>query len=185
VKNDAVGGRYGIESEIMMGNQVVEPPPVRSLKDEAVARNLERLAWLMDRALTIPGTKFSIGLDAILGLLPVGGDVLTGVVQAGLVLIALRHYRVPKSIAARMVGNVLLDVAIGSIPFLGDLFDAGFKANTRNVRLLQPYGHPAGLEAPPHKTPWIYILPIGAVLLLVLTLVLIGFITVVRWLFGF
>jgi Domain of unknown function (DUF4112) len=168
-----------------MSKVFVEPPPPRSLRDEAVARNLERIAWLMDRSLTIPGTRISIGLDAILGLLPVGGDVLTGLVQAGLVLIALRHYKVPKSIAARMVGNVLLDVAIGSIPFLGDLFDAGFKANTRNVRLLQPYGHPAGLEAPPHKTPWIYILPIGAVLLLVLTLVLIGFITVVRWLFGF
>jgi Domain of unknown function (DUF4112) len=168
-----------------MGKVMLDPPPARSLKDEAVARNLERLAWLMDRALTIPGTKISVGLDAILGLLPVGGDFLTGLVQVGLVLIALRHYKVPNAVAARMVGNVLLDIAVGSIPFLGDLFDAGFKANTRNVRLLQPYGHPSDLEIPAHKTPWRYILPIGAVLLLVLTLVLIGFITVVRWLFGF
>ncbi len=103
-----------------MGNVFVEPPPARSLKDEAVARNLERIAWLMDRALTIPGTKISVGLDALLGLLPIGGDVLTGLVQVGLVLIALRHYKVPKSIAARMMANVLLDIAVGSIPLLGD-----------------------------------------------------------------
>ena len=70
-----------------MGKVFFEPRPSRSLKDEAVARNLERVAWLMDRALTIPGTKISVGLDALLGLFPVGGDVLTGLVQAGLVLI--------------------------------------------------------------------------------------------------
>ena len=99
-----------------LGSVFVEPPPARSLKDEAVARNLERIAWLMDRALIIPGTKISVGLDALLGLLPVGGDFLTGLVQVGLVLIALRHYKVPKSIAARMMANVLLDIAVGSIP---------------------------------------------------------------------
>jgi hypothetical protein len=164
---------------------IVEPRPARSLKDEAVARNLERIAWLMDRALIIPGTKISVGLDALLGLLPVGGDFLTGLVQVGLVLIALRHYKVPKSVAVRMMANVLLDIAVGSIPLLGDLFDVGFKANTRNVRLLQPYGHPTTIEIQPHKTPWRYIVPIAAVLLLALTLVMIGFITVVRWLFGF
>ena len=118
-------------------------------------------------------------------LLPVGGDVVTGLVQAGLVLVALRHYKVPRPVAARMMANVLLDVAIGSIPFLGDLFDAGFKANTRNVRLLQPSGHPSTIEVQPHRTPWRYIVPIAAVLLVALALVLVVFITVVRWLFGF
>ena len=110
---------------------------------------------------------------------------MTGLVQAGLVLVALRHYKVPRPVAARMMANVLLDVAIGSIPFLGDLFDAGFKANTRNVRLLQPYGHPSTIELQPRKTPWRYIVPIAAVLFIALALVLVGFITVVRWLFGF
>ncbi len=168
-----------------MGKVFVEPRPARTLKDEAIARNLERVAWLMDRALTIPGTKISIGLDALLGLLPVGGDAVTGLVQAGLVLIALRHYKVPRSIAARMMANVLLDVAIGAIPILGDLFDVGFKANTRNIKLLEPYGHPHTIELQPRGTSWRYILPIGAVLLIALMLVLVGFITVVRWLFGF
>jgi len=162
---------------------------------EAMARNLERLAWLMDRAFSIPGTRIRVGLDAILGLLPVGGDLLTGLVQAGLVLVALRHYKVPKLVAARMAANVLIDIAVGAIPLLGDLFDIGFKANTRNVQLLEAYRHPgapaagrAGSEASPiafHPIgmPWRFIVPIAALLLLVLALVLVGFIVVVRWAF--
>jgi hypothetical protein len=164
---------------------------------EAMARNLERVAWLMDRAFYIPGTRIHIGLDAILGLLPIGGDVLTGLVQAGLVLVAFRYYKVPKIVAARMAANVLIDVAVGAIPLLGDLFDIGFKANTRNVQLLEAYRHPGatpagrrGLDASPIAfrpigMPWRFILPIAVILLIVLTLVLIGFITVVRWLFHF
>jgi hypothetical protein len=165
---------------------------------EAMARNLERLAWLMDRAFHIPGTRIHIGFDALLGLLPIGGDVLTGLVQAGLVLVALRHYKVSKIVAARMAANVLLDIAVGAVPLLGDLFDIGFKANTRNIRLLEAYRHPDGVvggrsgsSASPmieHRSigmPWRFVLPIAAVLLVVLGLVLIGFITVVRWLFHF
>jgi hypothetical protein len=181
--------------EIMQQSRAIADDDER---EASVARNLERLAWLMDRAIAIPGTKITVGLDALLGLLPVGGDVLTGIVQAALVLIALRHYRVPRSVAARMMGNVALDVAIGSIPLLGDLFDVAFKANTRNIKLLEPYrprpvielaGRPSfpgtyALETARHGTPWRYILPIAAILILLLTLVLIGFITVVRWLFS-
>jgi hypothetical protein len=166
---------------------------------EAMARDLERLAWLMDRAFHIPGTRIRVGLDALLGLLPVGGDVLTGVVQAGLVLVALRYYKVPRIVAARMAANVLLDIAVGAIPLLGDLFDIGFKANTRNIRLLDAYRHQETgaaavgrpspmapmLELRPIGMPWRFILPIAAVLFVVLGLVLVGFITVVRWLFYF
>jgi hypothetical protein len=177
---------------------VVEPRASQTLRDQAVARNLERVAWLMDRALIIPGTKISVGLDALLGLLPIGGDVATGFIQIALVLVALRQYHVPKTVAARMMANVLLDVTVGSIPLLGDLFDVGFKANTRNVKLLEPYGHESTIdighaemprsrmiELKPRGTPWRFIVPIAFVLFTALALVMIGFITVVRWLFGF
>ncbi len=118
-----------INSRLMKPEVMQQARPIGDAddRDPSVARNLERLAWLMDRAFTIPGTKITVGLDALLGLLPVGGDVLTGIVQAALVLIALRHYRVPRSVAARMMGNVALDVALGSIPLLGDLFDVAFQ----------------------------------------------------------
>jgi hypothetical protein len=167
---------------------------------EALMGNLERVAWLMDRAFPIPGTRIRVGLDALLGLLPIGGDVLTGLVQAGLVLVALSHYKVPRTVAARMAATVLIDIAIGAIPLLGDLFDVAFKANTRNLQLLEPYRHPApiagdrpspswplppAIEIKPIGMPWRTILPIAAVLFIALALVLIGFITVVRWLFHF
>ena len=187
------------------------PSTTHDPRSAAVARNLERLAWLMDRAVKIPGTRMTVGLDAVLGLLPIGGDVATGLVQTGLVLVALHHYRVPKSVALRMGANVLLDVAVGAIPLVGDLFDVAFKANTRNLRLLEPYRQesesapePAGplpwakvvetrvnppaapLPAPrPSGTPLRIILPIALVLLSVLLLVVIGFVTIVRWLVSF
>jgi hypothetical protein len=162
--------------------------------DDPLARLLSRLAWLMDRAFTVPGTKVQFGLDALIGLVPLGGDVLTGLVQAGLVLIALGRYRVPPALAAQMMANVLLDVGVGAIPLLGDLFDVAFKANTRNMVLLEPYLNRTGSQTPPPTptAPWIGpVTPIGTswgcivviamALLAALTLVLIGFVTVVRW----
>ena len=156
-----------------------------------VAHRLEQIAWLMDRAFTIPGTKIRIGLDALLGIFPFGGDVLTGIVQIGVVLVALMHYHVPRHVAVRMMINVLLDIGIGAIPILGDLFDIAFKANTRNLALLEKY-HPKTIDvtpgAPVHAkrsgTPWRYILPIIAILIAALSLVVIGFVTVIRWIWG-
>lgn len=194
-----------------MTKPAVTPPPVSSARSEAAALILERIAWLMDRAVKVPGTKVTFGLDALLGILPVGGDVLTGFVQAGLVLVALRHYRVPKHVAAQMVGNVLLDIAVGAIPILGDLFDLNFKANTRNMKLLEPYRavdrrveEPADLEARPmaagflsprspvapiavspiaaHGTSWRFLVPIAFILFSALALMLVGFVTIVAWL---
>ena len=185
-----------------MSKVFIEPNSIHldPRRREALIRNLEWIAWLMDRAFTIPGTRIRVGLDALLGLLPIGGDVLTGLVQAGLVLVALSHYKVPKTVAARMAANVLIDIAIGAIPLLGDLFDVAFKANTRNIQLLEPYRQqapiagdrpspsrplPLALEFKPIGMPWRYLAPIAAVLFIALALVLIGFITVVRWLFHF
>lgn len=163
--------------------------------DDPIAHILSRVAWLMDRAVTVPGTKVQVGLDALLGLLPLGGDALTGLVQTVLVLVALGHFRVPRTVAARMLANVLLDIVVGSIPLLGDLFDVGFKANTRNIRLLEPYlrlgpsvtSHggpsspsPAGVRA--LGTSWGCLLAIAVILLAALLLVVVGFVTVVRWL---
>jgi hypothetical protein len=177
-----------------MSRVFVEPRAAHPGHDDAFLRNLERVAWLMDRAFRVPGTKISVGLDAILGLLPIGGDVLTGIVQAGLVMAALGRYRVPRAVAARMMFNVLIDVAVGSIPLLGDMFDVAFKANTRNIRLLDPYRPRAATEVhrpgwpdsvtfnlPRGGTSWTYLLPIGLALFVALGLVLVGFITVVRW----
>jgi len=149
-------------------------------------RGLEQLAWLMDRAIRIPGTKITVGLDSILGLLPVGGDVMTGVVQVGIVLLALYRYKVPRAVAARMATNVLIDVLVGAIPLLGDAFDVAFKANTRNLQLLkevvvEQQEQPArAITATRAST--LYLIGIGATLVVVLVLVAIGFVTLLGWL---
>jgi len=178
-----------------MGKVFSEPGRPHPHVDEAFARKLERVAWLMDRAFTVPGTKISVGLDALLGLLPIGGDLLTGVVQAGLVLAALGRYRVPRTVAARMMANVVLDVLVGAIPIVGDLFDVAFKANTRNIKLLEPFRPRPEPEAqrfplqrsisislPTQGMSLSFLVLIGLVLFVVLALVFVGFLTVIRWL---
>jgi hypothetical protein len=149
----------------------------------STARLLERVAWLMDRAVTIPGTNVSFGLDALLGLFPGLGDVATGIVQIGLVLVALQHYRVPKAVAARMVANVLLDTGLGSIPLVGDIFDVFFKANTRNLQLLKQVKEHQEKGEPVPSAPSVgYLLLIGGVLGGTLVLILVGAIALITWL---
>jgi hypothetical protein len=100
-----------------------------------VAR-LRRLVRLWDEAVRVPGTPFAVGLDALVGLVPGLGDAVGGVVSGTLLLAALRE-GAPPAIAARMLLNILLDVTLGAVPVLGDLFDAGFRANRRNLDLLE------------------------------------------------
>jgi hypothetical protein len=112
-------------------------PEVRTLD----AGRLERLRWLgelLDNSIPVPGTNFRFGIDTVIGLVPGVGDLVGGALSAYIVLEAAR-LGVPRSLLARMGYNVLVDVAVGSIPLLGDLFDAGFKANLRNLALVQTY----------------------------------------------
>ncbi len=154
----------------------------RPSSEMSSARGLEQLAWLMDRAFRIPGTPIRVGLDSIIGLVPGGGDVVMGVVQAGIVLIAMFQYRVPRAVALRMAANVLLDVGIGAIPFVGDAFDIFFKANTRNLNLLREVEQSRSQQQTYSSTSsLVYLLLIAAVFLLILCLMLIGLVSVVVW----
>ena len=104
---------------------------------------LRRLGYLLDNSIPIPGTRYRIGLEAIIGLVPGLGDLVGGGFSAWIILQAAR-LGAPTSLLARMGWNLLLDTAVGAIQLLGDLFDAGFKANMRNLALLE--GH---LQGPP------------------------------------
>jgi hypothetical protein len=97
---------------------------------------LRRLAVLLDAAVEIPGIRVRVGLDALLGLLPGVGDVLSALVPAYTIVHAARR-RVPPGVLARMGLNWAIDALIGTIPLLGDLFDIGWKANLRNIDLLE------------------------------------------------
>lgn len=101
------------------------------------ARRLRAIAWLMDNSIPLPG-GFRIGLDAIIGLVPGVGDAIGAVISAYIINEA-RSMGAPRSVLLRMMSNVMLETLIGAIPFAGDLFDAAFKANTRNLALLAQY----------------------------------------------
>lgn len=100
------------------------------------------LAWLvhvLDQALRVPGTRIRVGLDAIAGLIfPGGGDAAGAVLSAVVVLLAVRH-GLPAVVVARMVANIGIDLMVGVIPIVGDLFDVAWKANSRNLRLLEAH----------------------------------------------
>ena len=102
----------------------------------AVRQRVEALEGLLERAFTIPGTQMKVGLDAIVGLVPVVGDWVTGAMSAYLIWEA-RNLGMSKWQLARMSGNAVFDTAIGMIPFAGDLFDFVFKSNSRNLRIIK------------------------------------------------
>jgi hypothetical protein len=98
-------------------------------------KRLRALAWLLDNSIPLPG-GFRIGLDPILGLIPGLGDAL-GAVLALYIIYGARQLGASRMLVLKMVGNMLIDAVIGTVPILGDLFDAGFKANVRNVAMLE------------------------------------------------
>ncbi|NHI01657.1 MULTISPECIES: DUF4112 domain-containing protein [Oceanimonas] len=119
-------------------------PSRNSNHTQETRARLDRLAWLLDSAVRLPG-GFRIGLDGIMGLVPGVGD-LAGAALSGYIVLQAARMKLPVTLLARMGLNVLLEVLIGSIPILGDLFDFAFKANRRNVRLMEDYFERTGRE---------------------------------------
>jgi uncharacterized protein DUF4112 len=104
-------------------------------------RELDRLraiARLFDQAFGVPGTRWRFGIDALFGLVPGLGDVM-GALVAVYAMHVGRTLRVPAAIQLHMLGNIALDALIGTVPLLGDIFDFVFKAQTRNLALLDAW----------------------------------------------
>jgi hypothetical protein len=104
---------------------------------DATLARLRRLAVLLDTAVVLPG-GMRIGADAIIGLAPGIGDVVTTAMAAYFVYEA-RRLGLPKHKVARMIGNLAIDGLVGAIPILGDLFDVAFKANMRNLAIIEEH----------------------------------------------
>jgi hypothetical protein len=102
---------------------------------EEAQRRLKRIAKLMDSQIRVPVVGLRIGADAILGLVPGFGDVITGAIGAYLIYEA-QKLGIPRSAVVRMVANIAVDTAIGAIPFAGDIWDFFFRANDRNMQIL-------------------------------------------------
>lgn len=99
---------------------------------------LDRLSRQLDSAFRIPGTRFRLGFDTLVGLIPGVGDVAT-MLPAAWILLESHRMGLPRERLLRQGINVAIDGAVGSIPLIGDLFDAGFKANRRNVEILRAH----------------------------------------------
>jgi hypothetical protein len=123
-------------------------------------RRLETLRALqrgLDEAFRVPGTRVRFGWDAIVGLIPGVGDMLTAVL-AGAIITQAHHMRVPKVVQLRMLLNVAIDLAVGFLPFVGDVADVFWKSNTKNMALLERY---AAVPGPATSGDWVFV---GAVL---------------------
>jgi hypothetical protein len=107
---------------------------------DATARltRLRWLAWLIDGAFGLPGTRFRFGLNSVIGLLPVGGDAVLGALSLYIIYEAAR-LGLPKHKLARMLANAGIEVIGGSVPVLGDLFDMALKANLRNLAIIEDH----------------------------------------------
>ena len=101
----------------------------------AVRRRIEAMEQLLERSFVIPGINRAVGLDALAGLVPVVGDVITAAMGAYIVWEA-SNLGMPKWKLWRMAGNIAFDTALGAIPIAGDLFDVLFRSNTRNLKIV-------------------------------------------------
>ena len=122
---------------------------------------LRKWSVLLDSAFRVPGTNLTFGLDPIIGLIPGLGD-LTSPLFAALLLLHAVRMRIPRVIQVRMLINAAIDLMIGLIPVVGDLFDFGRKANVRNLALLERHAHP---ESKVTRGDWIFVLSIIGVLI--------------------
>jgi hypothetical protein len=117
-------------------------------RDHAQAERLARLdalATLLDSAIIIPGTSVRVGLDALIGLFPVFGDVITTAISLSIVYEA-RELGAPMRLIARMLGNVFIDGTVGAVPLVGDAFDVMWRSNVRNMHLLHSWLERKGLR---------------------------------------
>lgn len=136
----------------------------RDSERKPVDKNVERLSWLMDDLFRVPVLGWRVGLDALFGLIPALGDTSTALVSSYILIAAVRH-RVPKITLLRMGLNVAIDYILGSVPVVGDLFDAWWKANHMNVDLLRKHATGSVEEVRSARTSdWIFVGGIIAVL---------------------
>jgi hypothetical protein len=128
-----------------------------------IDQSLERLSWLMDDLIRVPIIGWRFGLDAIVGLIPGFGDTATSLASFYILASAVR-YRVPKVTLLRMGTNIGIDYVLGSLPLVGDFFDAWWKSNQRNVALLRKRAVVSASEARQGRlSDWLFV---GVIILL-------------------
>jgi Domain of unknown function (DUF4112) len=110
----------------------------RAERFHAAERRILRMSSLLDEVFRVPGTSFKFGVDPIVGLIPVIGDIIGAIPGAWLILEATR-FGIPRVVLGRMVVNLTVDLGIGAIPLIGDVYDFLFRSNARNLDLFRRY----------------------------------------------
>ena len=159
-----------------------QPPPHSSHPSIEVKtstlRRLRRLSYLLDSAISIPGTRFRVGLDPLLGLLPGAGDFL-GTALSAYIVIESARLGLPRPALVEMVSNILFETVLGTVPVVGDFVDAAWKANVKNIQLLEEH-----LDVPQQrrqKADWFFIALLLGGLLLIVMLVAALSAMILRW----
>ena len=104
----------------------------------SIRKRIEAMEHLLERSLVVPGTKYPIGLDTIIGFVPVIGDIVTAAMAAYIVWEA-KNLGLPRWKLWRMMGNVAIDSAVGAVPIIGDAFDVVYRSNTKNLRIVKKH----------------------------------------------
>lgn len=146
-------------------------PSNSDLERIIIVRRMRRLSTLLDNAIRVPGTSIGLGIDPILGLIPGGGDILGGVLSMYIVFEAFK-LGLPQETLVTMVSNIALETITGTVPVFGDIFDVAWKANVKNVELLEDYVNSP--EVGEKADPWFIVLLLGGLLLLIILISLIG-----------
>jgi hypothetical protein len=147
-------------------------PQGRTGSDPLRDENLNTLATLLDEIFRIPGTRIRFGLDPLLGLVPGLGDGISGLLSL-LIVTAAWQRGLPRVTLGRMVANVAVDSILGAIPFVGDVFDVAWKANRRNMALLER------ASSSPRRQAWHDWLFLGALFVIVLLLATLPFLVAI------
>jgi hypothetical protein len=152
-------------------------PPVTRLRQLTPRQaqgldGLRKVAQLLDSAFVVPGTSYRVGLDPILGLVPGLGDLVSPLFTIG-ILWQARELAIPRVVLARMILNVAIDSLLGAVPVVGDLFDFAWKANNKNLALVERH---AQEERPASGGDWLFVgLTVATLLLMaVIPFVIVG-----------
>lgn len=123
-----------------MSQSSPQPSPITPANESHIAtvHRLRQLSHLLDNAIPIPGTRYRFGLDPLLGLIPAGGDI-AGAVLSGYIVFSAAQIGLPRETLVRMVSNILFETFAGTVPVIGDLVDVTWKANTKNIKLLEAH----------------------------------------------
>ena len=146
----------------------------RSARFEAFERRFSLVSRVLDDLVAVPGTKHRIGLDPIVGLIPVVGDAVSGAVGFWLIAEATR-FGIPRVVVGRMVLNTVADLILGAVPLLGDLFDVVSRSNTRNLALFRRHALEPGAST---RDDRLILLGLGAIVIGALWLI----VTAIGWL---